>query len=205
MSAEESVSQWLGRLQQGEREAAEKLWGRYFRRLVGLARQKLEGLPRRAADEEDVALSAFHSFCRGAEKGQFPRLTSRDNLWLLLVTITVRKAQRLARHEGRQKRGGYHVLDQSVLGSDELGLGELLSTAPSPEFAAQVAEEYRALLARLPQGDLPAVAQWKMEGFSNEEIAANLGCALRSVERKLRVIRSLFSAEDQDEAKNLSD
>jgi hypothetical protein len=31
-----------------------------------------------------------------------------------------------------------------------------------------------------------------MEGYTNDEIAAKLGCALRSVERKLKVIRSLW-------------
>ena len=46
---------------------------------------------RRAADEEDVALSAFDSFCRGAEQGRFPQLDGRDDLWHLLVVITVRK------------------------------------------------------------------------------------------------------------------
>jgi DNA-directed RNA polymerase specialized sigma24 family protein len=199
MAGEESISQWLDQLQQGERAAAEKLWERYFRRLVGLARRKLEGLPRRAADEEDVALSAFHSFCQAVERGQFPRLQSRDNLWLLLVTITVRKARRLVIHEGRQKRGAHGVVDEAGLAQREINLTEFLSTAPSPEFAAQVAEEYRTLLARLPAGDLPVVAQSKMEGFTNEEIAANLGCALRSVERKLRVIRSVFSAADDEE------
>ncbi len=63
MESDESVSQWLGQLQAGDPTAAQKLWERYFRRLVGLARKKLRAAPRRAADEEDVALSAFTGFC----------------------------------------------------------------------------------------------------------------------------------------------
>jgi len=82
------------------------LWERYFARLVGLARQKLRSTPRRAADEEDVALSAFDSFCRQAEAGRFPQLLDRDNLWRLLVTVTARKAFHLIRDKNRQKRGG---------------------------------------------------------------------------------------------------
>jgi hypothetical protein len=67
MSSEGSVTQWLGQLQAGDPAAVQPLWERYFQRLVGLARLKLRGAPRRAADEEDVALSAFDSFCRNAE------------------------------------------------------------------------------------------------------------------------------------------
>src|SRR5262245_43324907 len=59
-----SVTHWLGLLRAGDHAAAQPLWERYFSRLVGLARAKLQGLPRRAADEEDVALSAFDSFSR---------------------------------------------------------------------------------------------------------------------------------------------
>jgi hypothetical protein len=61
MSSSGSVTHWLQLLKAGDSAAAQPLWERYFRRLVGFARTKLQGLPRRAADEEDVALSAFHS------------------------------------------------------------------------------------------------------------------------------------------------
>jgi DNA-directed RNA polymerase specialized sigma24 family protein len=202
MSSDESVSQWIGRLQAGDAAAAQQLWERYFQRLVGLARKKLEGLPRRAADEEDVALSAFDSFCRGAGAGRFPQLADRDNFWRLLVTITARKAYQLMLHEGRQKRGGNAVLDEAALtgladsGAGVAGLEQLLDREPTPEFAAQLAEEYQRLLASLPDAELRSVAQWKMEGYSNEEIAAKLGCALRSVERKLKVIRTLWGSNE---------
>src|SRR5438477_11121699 len=110
MAAEGSVTHWLGQLRGGDDGAAQQLWERYFQRLVGLARKKLQGTPRRAADEEDVALSAFNSFCQGAKNRRFPKLLDRDNLWRLLVTITARKAYQLGLHEGRQKRGGHAVL-----------------------------------------------------------------------------------------------
>src|SRR5262249_28101469 len=96
-SSEASVSHWISLLQSGDPHAVEPLWGRYFHRLMGLARVKLEGQPRRAADEEDVALSAFASFCRAAEAGCFPRLSDRDDLWRLLVTLTERKAWNMIR------------------------------------------------------------------------------------------------------------
>src|SRR5262245_1006353 len=150
MSSPKSVTHWLEQLQAGDSAAAQPLWERYFHRLVGLARAKLQGAPRRAADEEDVALSAFDSFCRGAERGHFPQLEDRDNLWRLLVTLTVRKAARLARDERCQKRGGGAVvLGEAALadagtglGGDTLsGLGEVIDPEPTPAFAAEVAEE----------------------------------------------------------------
>ena len=80
MPSEGSVSRWLTGVQEGDSAAVQKLWGRYFPRLVSLARLKIRGSPRRAADEEDVALSAFDSFCRNAEQGRFPDLVDRDNV-----------------------------------------------------------------------------------------------------------------------------
>src|SRR5215204_5681097 len=115
MRVDASVTQWIDRLKAGEPDAAQKLWERYFRRLVGLARKKLRATPRRAADEEDVVLSAFDSFCRGAAQGRFAQLHDRFDLWQLLVLLTARKASDLAQHERRQKRGGGAVLDEAAL------------------------------------------------------------------------------------------
>src|SRR5262245_32352310 len=197
MSSEQSVTQWLERLQAGDQAAAQPLWERYFHRLVGLARAKLEGTPRRAADEEDVALSAFDSFCRGAERGHFPQLADRDNLWRLLVTITVRKAYHLARDEQAQKRGGGAVLGEAALavGDTPVSLEQVLGREPTPAFAAQVAEECQRLLGRLGDDELRAIALLKMEGDTNAEIAGKLGCAPATVERRLQVIRRLWERE----------
>ena len=106
MSCDGSVSRWFDPLRAGDPVAAQRLWERYFSRTVSLARKKLQGSPRRAADEEDVALLAFASFCKGVEEGRFPRLDDRDDLWRLLGTLTARKAAHLRRDEGRLKRGG---------------------------------------------------------------------------------------------------
>src|ERR1051325_667168 len=115
MPLQGSVSNWIGQVRQGEEQAAAQLWQRYFHRLVALARTNLRGVARRAADEEDVVLSAFDSFFRGAEQGRFPNLEDRDGLWRLLITLTTRKAAHLRRDERRLKRGGGAVLDQAAL------------------------------------------------------------------------------------------
>jgi DNA-directed RNA polymerase specialized sigma24 family protein len=184
------VTLWFRQLEEGDREAVQRLWERYFRGLVGLARKKLGGLPRRAADEEDVALSAFDSFIRGAEQGRFPCLEDRDDLWQILVTITTRKAIDLAVHEGRDKRD-WRLQAQSAGDADDSDplLCGLIGREPDPAFAAQVAEECRHLLARLPDEELRHIALRKLEGCTNEEIAASCDIAPRTVERRLRLIR----------------
>src|SRR5256885_1142882 len=159
MSSAGSVTNWINQLKAGDPEAARRLWDGYFRRLVGLARGKLEGSPRRAADEEDVALSAFGSLCRGAEGGRFPHLLDRDRLWQLLVAITAHKAHDLRRREERKKRGGGRVLDEAALAdSDEVGLEQVLGREPTPEVAAPPAEGVDPLLARLHDPTLRAAA-----------------------------------------------
>jgi hypothetical protein len=115
MSVPGSVTQWIAQLKAREAAAAQPLWERYFRRLVALARRKLHATPCRAADEEDVALSAFASFFRAAQQGRFPRLTDRDDFWPLLVVLTLRKALRLARADRRRKRGRGTVLNETAL------------------------------------------------------------------------------------------
>ena len=70
-----------------------------------------------------------------------------------------------------------------------MGLEQFVATEPTPEFAVQAAEEFDRLLALLPSEEMRSIAQWKMEGFTNEEIATRLGCVPRSVERRLRTIR----------------
>ena len=201
MSSEGSVSHWIDQLKAGDSAAAERLWGRYFEQLVALARTRLRGTPRRAADEEDVALSALDSFCRGAERGRFPELLDRDSLWRLLVTITLRKAHNVRRDEQRQKRGGGQVLgeaewlDVADSAVAEAGVEQVVSREPTPELAAQVAEECRRLLGRLNDAALQTLALLKMEGYTNQEAATRLGCALRTVERKLRLIRQIWGKE----------
>jgi DNA-directed RNA polymerase specialized sigma24 family protein len=202
MSTTESVTQWIAQLKLGDPAAAQRLWELYFARLVRLVRAKLQGIPRRTADEEDVALSAFDSFCRGAARGRFPLLSDQDNLWPLLVLIASRKACDLAQHHRAQKRGGGRVQGESALrgpgdASDAGGLDQFSGEEPTPELVAQLAEEYRRLLDLLEDEQLRKVAQWKMEGYTNEEVAAELGCVLRTVERKLRSIRSIWEQQGQ--------
>jgi RNA polymerase sigma factor (sigma-70 family) len=190
MSPSGDVTHWLRQLQAGEREAIQNLWERYYRKLVCLARKKLGDLPRRAADSEDVALSAFASFCAAAEQGRFPRLEDRDDLWQLLVVITTRKAIDQINHEGRDRRDWRRLQENGH--ADGSLLRSLLGREPTPAFAAEVAEECRRLLAGLGDDTLRALALGKLEGYSNAELAEDLGFSLAKVERKLARIRHIW-------------
>jgi DNA-directed RNA polymerase specialized sigma24 family protein len=192
------VTHWIGLLKAGDVAAAQPLFERYFARLVELARSRLRGARRRVADEEDVALSAFDSFCRGAGAGHFPRLTDSADLWKLLVVITARKAADLRAHEKARKRGGGAERGESALllpgddGAVKRGIEEVIGTEPTPEFAAQVAEQCRTLLDALADDTQRSIAVWKMEGFTSKEIAARFNCSLSTVDRKLDLIRSTW-------------
>jgi DNA-directed RNA polymerase specialized sigma24 family protein len=193
---EGSVTRWIWALKQGDQSAAQGLWEAYFRRLVGLARNRLRDTPRQIADEEDVALSAFDSFCRGVRAGRFPRLDDRNDLWQVMVLITVRKAIDLRHYEGRPSRGSGRVRSLTELTRD--GLEAIGGDEPTPELAAQLAEEYQRLMERLGDPTLRSVATWKLEGYTDEEIAARLGCVTRTVERKLARIRGIWADELKD-------
>jgi DNA-directed RNA polymerase specialized sigma24 family protein len=191
-----SVTQWISALKEGDQAAAQVLWEAYFRRLVGLAYARLRDAPRRIADEEDVALSAFDSFCRGAQAGRFPRLDDRNDLWQILVLITVRKAIDLRNYEGRPSRKRGRV--QSLTELNQEGLEAIGGNEPTPELAAQLAEEYQRLMEQLGDSSLQSVATWKLEGYTDDEIAARLGCVTRTVERKLARIRRMWAREMRD-------
>ena len=195
---EQSVTRWINSLKAGDAEAASALWERYFETLVSLARARLRGPRQAVADEEDAALSAFDSFCRGAARGRYPRLDDRDDLWRLLVVITERKALDQIERERRLKRGGGKIV--GMLGTADAddkveNAAGVACPMPTPEFAALVADQCRCLLGRLRDDSLRAVALLRMEGYSNDEVSQRLGFSLRTVARKIELIRRTWADE----------
>jgi len=142
-------------------------------------------------------LSAMNSFYQGMTQKKFDHLKSRDDLWKLLVTITARKATAKLRRHYAQKRGGGGVRGESVFQQeDDLrndGIGNVLGTEPTPEFALGVAENCQLLLDKLGDDMLRQIALLTLEGYRTEEIAVKLGCVRRTIERKLERIRELWA------------
>jgi DNA-directed RNA polymerase specialized sigma24 family protein len=153
-------------------------------------------------DEEDVVVSAFETFFRRTQEGQFPQLDDRDDLWQLLVAITERKAINQLRNQTRLKRGGGRVRGESVFrrgDNDDLpgNLDGRPGIEPTPDMAALLAEDLRLLLERLTDDELRKIALLKMEGWTNPEIAAKTGRSLPTIERRLRLIRDIWGSHDQ--------
>jgi RNA polymerase sigma factor (sigma-70 family) len=191
MSEPGEITRWVNHLKEGDRAVVQQLWENYFHRLVQLARQQLQGLPRKCADEEDVALSAFKSFCLAAEQNRFPKLNDRDDLWQILVMLTRNKAVNLRQHQTRDKRDINREINLAAAvpeeGTQFLNLIE--GQEPDPAFAAEMAEQCQRLLAMLADDELRQIALLKLEGYTNQEIADQMQCALATIERRLGRIR----------------
>ena len=183
-----STDTWIGRLKAGDSGAAERLWRHYHRQLVKVACQRLNGSAKIVADEEDVVVSAFNSFFRALRENRTPRLQSDDEIWRLLVTLTARKAIKQIRYESRYKRQG----NRQQYDGEVPTVDDILSTEPSAEFVVAVAEEYRKLNDHLVDDEMRLIALRKMEGYSSAEIAQELNTNLRTVQRRIAVIRSLL-------------
>lgn len=197
MSESGSITALIERVQEGDHEAAQLLWQRYYPRMVALARQKLKGFSPRVADEEDAALSAFNTFCDGAAKGRFPDLKNRDELWALFVVLTARKVADMLRSHRRKRRGegmvrGDSALQGDVDDSDPGGFDDLPGNDLTPLEELVLAEEVETLLVRLRDPVLRQIAVWKLESYTNAEIADRLGCSQPTVERRLALIRRLL-------------
>jgi DNA-directed RNA polymerase specialized sigma24 family protein len=196
-----SVSVWIDALKNGDQAAAQPLWERYHARLLALARQVLRGARCREADEEDTVQIAFNSFFQGAAGGRFPQLNDRDNLWRLLVVLTARKAINQMRRERCHPSGGVTPSTASAItlveADDDAALEQIVGQEPTPDMAAQVVEQYEILLARLGDDKLRRIAVWKLEGWTNGEIARLLSCSRRTVIRKLDAIRLIWSTEPE--------
>lgn len=200
MTSDESVSQWIQALKAGDETAVARLLERYFHLLVELARKKLGGAPRRVEDEEDVALSVFDTICHGAAGGKFPELATRNDLWWLLLAVTTHKAAQYRRSASRKKRGAGRVWSETegIIDTDSLRsfcLDNLQSATPTPEFLTMLHEQHERLMGRLRDTRLREIAVWKMEGYTNDEISRKLAISTRSVERKLRLIRTEWARE----------
>jgi RNA polymerase sigma factor (sigma-70 family) len=197
-----SVTKLIQLLRHGdpaEREMAARLiWLRYFRDLLDLARNNLDRRIRRREDEEDVLQSMYKSFCLRQQRGEFD-LAGRDALWKLLVTITLRKARTAAKRQGRDMRD--IAREQTLPIDDETQsacwvLEQMDAAGPSPAEAAVLNEALERRLEMLGDAELRKIALWRLEGYTNREIAERLDCTERSVERRLERIRSKWMKYD---------
>jgi DNA-directed RNA polymerase specialized sigma24 family protein len=191
---DELIAQWIEGIRLGDDESATRVWEAFFHKMMAVAQSRLKAANRSAYDEEDLVLSAFRSFCFGVRKGRFPQLRDAEDLWRLLFVITARKVADQFAYQRREKRDS-RLLEVESQGFRSLSEFEQLfhSREPSPEFAAECAEQLQDLLTQLQNDDLKQIALMKMEGFKNQEIADQLQRGLATIERKIKTIREIWS------------
>lgn len=191
-----SVSQYITGLRAGEENATQKIWERFYERLIRLAAKKIL-TNKKASDEDDIVQEAFAQFFRGVENGRFPILNDREDLWQVLAMLVDRRAIDQARREHAEKRGGGNVHTESFLMQREgdPGIAGIPCPDPTPELVNQLSEIFRDRLSQLDDESYRQLALLKLQGFTNQEIAEKTGRTLRTVERRLRNIRDDWSAE----------
>jgi hypothetical protein len=191
---EGSITRWIPLLRAGETEAANQLWDRFFGRMKMLAKvQSKPAVTKGAYDEEDVALSAFAGFCRAVSTGNYPELHDRSELWQVLATYTYRKARERALAADALKRGGSaDAGEPRRIANARFSLEQVEGQTLPPDIDAMMNEQCAHLFGMLKDPELENVAAWKLEGYTNDEIAERLGYTRRTIQRMLALIRRIW-------------
>lgn len=183
MALNDSFSELMQRLHNGEDEAAREVFERFARRLVGLARTHLDARLARKVDPEDVVQSAYKSFFIRQREAHYD-IGGWDGLWGLLTLITLRKCLDRAAYFRTEKRD---VSRETVAASETDSTPFLdnfaLTREPLPEEAAIVAEIVEELFRDLSDTDERTILELSLQGYSASEIAESTGRAERSVRR----------------------
>jgi RNA polymerase sigma factor (sigma-70 family) len=138
----------------------------------------------------------YKSFCLRQRRGDFD-LANRDELWKLLVQITLRKTRNTANRHLQAKRDVRRDASGNAAPADDFDdpaglLNQLDMDEPTPAEAALLNEALEQRFQALSEPALRLIAQKKLEGYTNQEIAQELQCTVRSVERKLERIRTYW-------------
>lgn len=198
-----SVTRWILELKSGDSDAARLICRRYFHQITKLARQRLKSQTKSIVDGEDVANRVFEALCIGLREGHYPNLLDRGDLWPLLLTITISKANDVARYQMRLKRQNHIRLEGSVITGKKnhktVRLEDFISNDPTPELLATLAEQHQQLLKSLRDDNLRRIANYKIQGYTNQEISNKLNVSLRTVQRKINVIQQTWLAGLEDD------
>jgi RNA polymerase sigma factor (sigma-70 family) len=185
--AEQPSDNLIARWREGDQQAAAALFQLYADRLIALARSQLSSQLSRRIDAEDVVQSAYRSFFNAAREGRF-QLQQTDELWQLLVTITLHKLSDQARHQSAAKR---RVTSEQSYGSEDslIGLGAAVSgRQPSPMEAAALVDEVAHTMRQLAPAHR-RILELRLQGYNLYEIAVETHCCQRTVRRVLERLK----------------
>jgi RNA polymerase sigma-70 factor (ECF subfamily) len=177
------------RLAGGDPRAAEAIFQRYAGNLVRVAAEHLNRKLAGRVDGEDVVQSVFRTFFRRSVAGEFT-IDSSDQLWRLLVTITLRKARAKARFH----TAGVRDACVEAAGGGEVKPADVASPDPGPEDAAVLVDQIEALLRGLPPL-YPELLELRLQGHTVIETAARLGVSRQTVHRALNLLQQRLQAE----------
>jgi len=159
-------------LQQGDREAFQRLVGAYSEKIYRLALSILQ----HEEDAEDVTQEVFTTvYTAVSQFNQDAKLST----WM--YRITVNKCQELIRRKSRKKRFGFMTsLDQL----ESTKAGDFMHPGIELENKERAAILFSAI-NRLPENQRLAFTMHKLEGIPYEEIAQILNVSLGSIESLL--------------------
>ena len=166
----------------GDEDAAELLYNRYARRVLGLVKSQMSEKLSSATEPDDLVQSVFKSFFRKVQTGVYNAPPGRT-LWNLIAVVAVNKVIRSANYHTAQCRDLERALPLEISGD-----------AIDKKTADDLSIYVRELLEQLRPQDLQ-IANLRIDGHSVEEIATKVDRALRSVERSLSNTRQLFADE----------
>jgi RNA polymerase sigma-70 factor (ECF subfamily) len=190
MGGETTFDDLMARLNDGDDEAAAEIFNRFVRRLIFLARSRLNAQVRQKEDPEDVVQSVFRSFFTRQVEGQF-EIGNWESLWAMLAVITLRKCgnrieyfQAAKRNVQRNVPGGMKPNE-----SEESRLAwEGIAREPSPAEAAVLTETLEELMSGLDERER-LILSLRLQEYTVQEIGEQVGRSERTIARVLERVR----------------
>ena len=193
MSPKSSFQDLLSQLQAGDEVAAAKIYQRYARLLIGMARGHLDTLIRQKVDAEDVVQSVYRSFFHRFGLGEY-ELENWQSLWGLLISITLRKCGRQIEYFHAQKRDVRRENTYAINSKDSMVQWQAIAREPTSEEAAILTETMEQMLSLFEprQRDIISLS---LQGYTQQEISEQIGCSERTIQRLLNTARQKMKTE----------
>lgn len=167
----------------GEHQCSTEVVARYSDRLLRLASSRMPDRMQARVDPADVVQSAFRSFFAKHERDGF-RFNDVEDVWRLLAAITFHKVQHAIRFHSRKVRD----VRRDVIGHEQIQATE--SESPTASSLSIMEDTLRAIMRELPSTH-QQVLRLRLEGYSIDEIANQLGVSTRTVNRGLKLARTV--------------
>ena len=115
--------------------------------------------------------------------------------------MTVRKAVDIIRRQNAIKNGGGRIRQESVLRANPAAdciFDSMEDGQETPDLVVAMRESFQLLLEKLQDSELKEIALAKLDGLENAEIAGELNCSLRTIERRLKLIRKIWCRDAEE-------